>query len=82
MQIFFTSELKLGLKRFHINYFTDFVVPDDNYPNDHWTYVTKDELESCIRKVVEIIDIRGLISIWESRFCKKQSKTNNTVEPG
>jgi hypothetical protein len=78
MQIYFTSQLKLGLKRFHINFFTDVVVPDDNYPNNHWTYDNKNELEQCIKKSIEIIDTRNLISVWESRFHGNAGVTDTT----
>jgi hypothetical protein len=56
MQIFFTSELRLGFKRFHINYFADVVVPDEKYPNKNWSYEDKNELENCIKKALEIIE--------------------------
>jgi hypothetical protein len=68
MQIFFTSELRLGFKRFHINYFTDIIVPDDKYPNKNWSYEDKNELENCIKKSLEIIENQKKIPIWESRF--------------
>ncbi|MDR3174246.1 MAG: hypothetical protein LBU19_08355 [Treponema sp.] len=80
MQIFYTSELKIRFKCFHINYFSQTVVPDNEHPNDNWDYNNDSELINTIKKSIEIIEGNRIIPIWEEQFTAMINRNNNEVK--